>query len=98
MWGVSGSGGEGCCDPWLVDVHCGVFQGLVERDDQIRELREEMLNVQRTLEEQISEERAALQDTQVGECVCVCVCVCIGLDVGVQCVCMYVHALSLIHI
>ena len=53
----------------------GVFQGLVERDDQIRELREEMLNMQRTLEEQISEERAALQDTQVSVSVCVCVCV-----------------------
>ena len=59
----------------------GVFQGLVERDDQIRELREEMLNMQRTLEEQISEERAALQDTQVSVCVCVCVCPC-------MCVCV----------
>ncbi|XP_076470668.1 leucine-rich repeat and coiled-coil domain-containing protein 1-like [Babylonia areolata] len=39
-------------------------EGLVERDEQIREGREETLKVQRNLEDQLNEERAALQDTQ----------------------------------
>lgn len=41
------------------------FQGLVERDEEIKKAREEALKTQRSLEEQLNEERAASQDIQV---------------------------------
>ncbi|XP_025076012.1 leucine-rich repeat and coiled-coil domain-containing protein 1-like isoform X2 [Pomacea canaliculata] len=39
-------------------------EGLLDRDEQIRAAREDTLKVQRTLEEQLAEERAAHQDLQ----------------------------------
>ena len=44
------------------------FQGLVERDEEIKKTREEALKTQRSLEEQLNEERAASQDIQVCFC------------------------------
>lgn len=38
---------------------------MLDRDEQIRAAREDTLKVQRTLEEQLAEERAAHQDLQV---------------------------------
>ena len=43
-----------------------VFQGVEERDREIKKSREECLKMQQSMEEQLAEERTNNQDNQVG--------------------------------
>ena len=42
-----------------------VFQGLLERDGEVKKARDEALKIQRALEEQLAEDRSARQDAEV---------------------------------
>lgn len=51
----------------FIYIHFNIdcLQGVLERDEKIKEAREEALSIQRSLEDQLSDEKAAHQDLQV---------------------------------